>query len=65
VAETSEPSARSSMAVQEHVDAMVANVKREVARVSRDSLAPVVVVDELPATAGVGDGGCFATGDAW
>src|SRR2546421_11326180 len=42
-------------AVEEHVDSVVADIEGEVARVARDGLAPVVVVDELPATAGVGD----------
>jgi hypothetical protein len=46
-----------SCAVEEHVDATVTDVQGEVACVPRNGLPPVVIVDELPATAEVADGG--------
>ncbi len=52
-------------AVEEHVDALVADIEGEVARVARDSLAPVVVVEELSAAATIGDGGFFPRVDGW
>src|SRR5918997_1016307 len=52
-------------AVEEHVYAAVADVQGEVACVPTKGLPPVVIVDELAASADVRDGGHFATFDRW
>src|SRR5947209_4018732 len=50
-------------AVQEHLNTAVANVQGEVAGIPPQSLPPVMIVDELPATAEVRDGGHLSTLD--